>query len=309
MYYIQRESKNQTGVDNGYPIIFDTGISVSGTNDFRYQPAGIIDIKKPGIYVVSWFVNQMTGLSKDGQVFHIKKSYNDALTWTEVAGASSHIKISSSSGFCAIEVSKEDIEDHEYVSIALFNTSDKYATLTNHNHAKAGILVFGYDINALESRVTNIEQNITNIYQKIDHIESFIYLSDVVDIWSVDPALRKNAPARPEPGIGTGVIHAGYTYNFWGIGSLDHQQTLDNSSTYYILRNDSTITQCPELLLYQGDSTIGTLWIETPGGVVYNVPLRFDATGIYFKSQSQLSNLPVGTTFKFTQALILVDPD
>ncbi len=66
--------------------------------------------------------------------------------------------------------------------------------------------------------------------------------------------------------------------------------------------------QYPELANYQGDTTIGTLWIETPAGVVYSYPIRFDRTGIYFTPNNQLTNLPAGTTFKFTQALILAPP-
>ena len=149
----------------------------------------------------------------------------------------------------------------------------------------------------LENRVTNIENEITNIYNKIHIIESFIYLSDVVEYWSLTAALS---------GLGAAVISAGFTYNFWGIGALNHQQTLNNGSTYYLI----TSSQCPELGYYQGDSTIGTLWIETPaGGNLYSLPIRFDSTGIYFTPTNQMTSLPVGTTFKFTQALILVTPD
>ena len=101
------------------------------------------------------------------------------------------------------------------------------------------------------------------------------------------------------------VIHAGFTYNFWGIGALNHVQTLTSGVRYYLI----TSVQYPELLFYQGDTTIGTLWIETPGGNVYSLPIRFDSTGIYFTPSSNYTNLPVGTTFKFTQALILVTPE
>jgi hypothetical protein len=79
---------------------------------------------------------------------------------------------------------------------------------------------------------------------------------------------------------------------------------LNNGQTYYI----ALASQFPELSFYQGDTTIGTMWVETPGGIVYTLPLRFDATGIYFRPDTQITNLPIGTTFKFTQALILVDP-
>jgi len=143
--------------------------------------------------------------------------------------------------------------------------------------------------------LTELENQITNIINQINYIEQFIYLSDVIEIWSTAPALI---------GLGSAVIHSGYTYNFWGIGSLDHQQTLVNGTTYYLINS----SQYTELTYYQGDTTIGTLWIETPTGIVYNMPIRFDDTGIYFTPSNNINNLPIGTTFKFTQALILVNP-
>jgi len=146
-----------------------------------------------------------------------------------------------------------------------------------------------------ECDLTDIENRLTVIEKSLIEIKGFIYLSDVVEIWSLTAALS---------GLGVGIIHAGFTYNFWGIGAIDHTQTLSNGSTYYLI----TSSQFSELTYYQGDTTIGTLWIETPTGSVYNMPIRFDSTGIYFRPDQQLTNLPAGTTFKFTQALILVDP-
>jgi len=300
MYFIQRESNNQQGVNNNSGILFDTGVSLSHSDDFGYQPAGIIDIKKPGVYVVSWFVAQMTGLSKNRQIFEVMKSYDDFLTRTSVVGASNNAKISSSSGFASITVTKDEIEDYGYVSIALFNISGAYATFTEQNHTRAGILVFGLDMEA--------------IYEELRQLRRFVYLSDVTRIWSIDPVLGgRGTITDPEDpclyGIGTGIIHAGYNYNFWGIGCSDHIISLDNQTTYRLVTNNLTITQCPELLLYQGDTTIGTLWVETPNGDrLYNFPLRFDATGIYFRPTQNVNGLPVGTTFKFTQALILSPP-
>jgi len=140
--------------------------------------------------------------------------------------------------------------------------------------------------------------DLTEILNRLTVIESFLYLSDVTELWSPTPSLS---------GLGAGVIHSGYTYNFWGIGTLDHQQTLTNGTTYYLIYS----SQYEPLTFYQGESTIGTLCIETPGtpARTYTMPIRFDATGIYFRPSEQLTNLPVGTTFKFTQALILVTPD
>jgi len=126
-------------------------------------------------------------------------------------------------------------------------------------------------------------------------LESFVFLSDVVQVWSTTTQLL---------GAGVGVIHAGFTYNIWGIGALDHQQTLNVGQTYYLIQG----SQIPELAWYQGETTLGNLWIETPGGNVYNLSIRFDSSGIFFTPINQMSNLPIGTVLKFTQALILVDP-
>jgi hypothetical protein len=97
------------------------------------------------------------------------------------------------------------------------------------------------------------------------------------------------------------IVRTGFTYNFWGTGSLDHVQTIANNVTYYLILG----SQYAPLAAYRGETTIGTLWIETPSGVVHTMPIRFDQTGIYFTARSQLTNLPVGTTFTFSQALLL----
>ena len=151
-----------------------------------------------------------------------------------------------------------------------------------------GSAIVDFDLTALETRLTTIENNITVI-------QDFLYLSDVEEIWSQTTALS---------GLGAAVIYSGYTYNFWGIGALNHTQTLVNGSTYYLI----TSAQYPPLTLYQGTATIGTLWVIPPSGALLTLPIQFDATGIYFTPNSQMTNLPIGTTFKFTQALILVDP-
>ncbi|MCL2574344.1 MAG: hypothetical protein FWE34_07335 [Defluviitaleaceae bacterium] len=153
-----------------------------------------------------------------------------------------------------------------------------------------------YDFEELERRVTILEKEIVNIYTIIHRLESFIYLSDVEELWSLTPALR---------GLGSGVIHSGFTYNFWGIGALDHVQTLTNGVRYYLI----TASQYEPLTYYQGEPTLGTLWIDAPGRAIETMPIRFDETGIYFIPTTQMTNLPVGTVFKFTQALILVSPD
>jgi hypothetical protein len=141
----------------------------------------------------------------------------------------------------------------------------------------------------LLDRIEALENTVTTL-------QSFIYLSDMVRVPDITPTFS---------GLETDVITSGYTHNFWGAGNLDHQQSLQNGTDYYLITAD----QYPDLQKYQGDATIGTLWIETPTGTMYSLPVKFDSSGIYFTPTSTLNNLPAGTTFRFTQALILSDPE
>jgi len=190
------------------------------------------------------------------------------------------------------------------------------------------------DCNAIDQRLTALEENVTTvqnqiieinetltyiqdtltekvteIWEEILLIEKFIFLSDVIEYASPYPIFN---------GLGVSTISAGHTYNFWGTGTLSTGTNLGNNTTYYIIRSGQPTTapptkpdRIPELSWYQGDSTIGTLWIEVPSSpsiTIYTLPLRFDSTGIYFQTTNALNNLLAGTTFKFTQALILVNP-
>ncbi|MCL2587511.1 MAG: hypothetical protein FWE31_04735 [Firmicutes bacterium] len=155
-----------------------------------------------------------------------------------------------------------------------------------------------------------IENALTEIRNEIEVVKSFIYLSDVRDFLT-NNGLFRNTAITPNSGPGVSVINAGNAYNFWGTNSITRTGiNLANNTQYYIIDHRATVL-IPELQWYQGDSTIGTVWVEIPGtpnSTVYAWPLRFDSTGIYFTTLTALNNLPIVTTFKFTQALILVEP-
>ncbi|MDR0914346.1 MAG: collagen-like protein [Oscillospiraceae bacterium] len=142
-------------------------------------------------------------------------------------------------------------------------------------------------IDALEGRIVSLENQITNIIHSITP-------SAVRTVYSDEPALI---------GIGSSVIQTGSTYNYWGVDTLAAPTSLNNKQTYYIATTD----QLPELKDYQGSPTITTMWIVTPNGNTYTQPVYFDETGVYFTPSSSLNNLPLGTSFKFTQALILAE--
>jgi len=305
VFYLQRECNSETAIPGNSIVKFDTPIALSKSGssvpaeDFQYQSDGSIDIVRPGTYAVFWHVTGMTGFAADGQSYGLKKLAYDASTpdWALLAGTSDHIKNSSAPGGCIVIVSEEEISRHGKATVALFNTADAAIQLTPFS-PKAGILIFGLDLHSIESTISGIDREIINLFQQLQDIEEFVHLSDVTEIWSLLPALS---------GLGAAVITSGYTYNFWGIGTLNHQQTLNMGERYYLIESDRYLP----LTHYQGNSTISTLWIETlgPSPAIYSLPIRFDASGIYFTPDATYSNLPAGTTFKFTQALILVSPD
>jgi len=303
VHYIQRERNLDNSIPSGSIIKFDTSITLSQTNnltpsdDFVYQEDGSIDIMRPGTYMAYWYVVNMPGPSTIGQSYQLKQLDYSLATpdWNSVAGTSNHIKVSQTPGFAILDISQDEIDEYDKATVAVFNTSDDVVETTIFI-PKAGILIFGLSAESLENRLEGIDNQILNIFSQLNAIEQFVHLSDVSEIWSNTAEIS---------GLGAAVINSGYTYNFWGIGTLNHQQTLNAGTVYYLIES----SQFNPLTFYQGDSTIGTLWIETPApsSSVFSLPIRFDDTGIYFTPDTTYVNLPVGTIFRFTQSLILVD--
>ena len=149
-------------------------------------------------------------------------------------------------------------------------------------HITQEISIVNQRIDNLEHRINNFEidyallSRVQDLETQVQFLEDFVQLSEISTFWSTNTALSR---------IGVSVIFSGHTYNFWGVGSLDHAQSLANGTTYYII----TSAQVPQLLWYQGEATIGTLWISTPAGVTYTLPIRFDRTGVYFTPNTQIS--------------------
>ena len=144
------------------------------------------------------------------------------------------------------------------------------------------------DCSAIEQRLATIETNISLIKQDIE-------ISDVRTAMSTTNSMM---------GLGASVISIGPTYNYWGVGTLNSGQSWGQTNIFLV-----TPTQFPELAWYQGDPTIGTAWFSSGGsGVPQSIPVFIDAKGIYIHPNSNI-NVSAGTTFKFTQALILVNPN
>lgn len=101
-------------------------------------------------------------------------------------------------------------------------------------------------------------------------------------------------------GIGTSIITNGYNYNFWGTGALSSARTYNPGTDYYLMTAD----QYPAIARYTGAATVGTMWFTEPDGTMTSIPMYFDNTGVYFDPPESIT-LPQGTTFSFTQLLIL----
>ena len=288
---LQRERNLQNEVAPNDIMTFDTPLVSIG--NINYQSDGSIDITQRGTYIVAWFVSGMVGFATDGQLYKIKKFDYGVSDWSDFAGASNHIKVSSTAGFAVINVTDKEIADYGRATIALFNCADADIELTFFQ-PKAGILVYGADFQCINNRMITIENNLYDLSKQLQEIEQFLYLSDVTEIWSNTQELL---------GLGVAVIYIGYNYNFWGIGELNSAQSLVSGEAYYLIKGDQYL----DLTYYQGDPTIGTLWIEAPNGSASKYPLRFDGTGIYIIPNSPLE-LSIGTKFSFTQSLILVSP-
>ena len=140
-----------------------------------------------------------------------------------------------------------------------------------------------------------IPANVSMFIERLEYLEQFLNVSNVIVIHSKTAQLLD---------LGIAVVHSGSTYNIQGIGTLNHVQTLNNGTTYYLITSD----QYEPITWFIGESVIGTLWVITPSGVTHNMPIKIDNTGIYFTPSSQLSNLPIGTTFRFMQTIILKKP-
>jgi len=270
-------------------------VSLTPPEDFVYQNDGTIDIMRPGSYTVFWYVVCMTSQSTVGQSYQLKKLNYSLITpdWATVAGSANHIKVAQTPGFAIINISEDEIAQYGKATIALFNTADAEAGLTFFV-PKAGIMIFGVSIESMEAKLAAIDTQIADIVQEIYELEQLVYLSEEVSIWSQTSELA---------GVGVSVINSGFTYNFWGIGALSSQQTLSAQTVYYLI----TSGQYEPLTYYEGDSAIGTLWIATPSGSSYSLPIFFDSTGIYITPGITYQDLPAGTVLRFTQALILVE--
>ncbi|MCL2861813.1 MAG: hypothetical protein FWE22_05330 [Firmicutes bacterium] len=156
----------------------------------------------------------------------------------------------------------------------------------------------------LRNDVTTIQNNITTIQNEITHINEEIIRLDRATEISTIRRVSRTEQGNAMQGITTAVLSIGPTYNYWGEGTLDASHGSWGQGTYYLAR--TSLGEFPELLLYQGDPTIGTAWFATGGqDTPTATPVFADASGIYIQPRGLNPNS--GTYFKFTLTLILVE--
>jgi|GEM_PF-683706 len=287
---LQRERNVPEEIAQGGIMTFDAPIYSKGP--IYEQPDGTIEIRRAGTYIAAWFAAGMAGRATNGQLYKIKRLNHETSAWVDITGANSHIKNSAITGFAVINITDADISEYGRCTIALFNCADADAMLTFFN-PKAGIIVYGANFGCVDSRMISINNNMADIMARIQKIEHYLHMSEVTEILSLTPELA---------GLGAAVIYIGYNYNFWGIGTLIEDVILSEGESYYLIKSD----QYEPLTYYQGDPTIGTVWIETPGMSAKKYPLHFDSSGIYLIPEDDLS-LSAGAKFSFTRGLILVN--
>jgi len=256
--------------------------------DFIYNEDGTVDILRAGNFSIFWFIAKGTSLSAKGQRFEIKKRINapttEEATWIPIAGSSNHISFASSSGFAVFDVTDQEVDVGGSVSIGLFNSSEAEVILTPIADPKAGLMVWGVELDSLVKR--------------LEIVEDFI---DSTDYWEI--------PSPTYPGIVIGVLRTGKTYNFWGMGAYDGslgEIPQVRGQSYEVIPASLFLP----LGLYIGDPTYGTMfqvrtYASSSEAVSPAMPIMFDGTGIRYIYLGEGNGVMEGTEFKFTQPLIL----
>ena len=148
----------------------------------------------------------------------------------------------------------------------------------------------------LEDQMDTLSQLESRLETVVEEMRTFVYTSEYTEVWSTDSRLFR---------LGAGIVRTGITHSFFGIGQLDHTQTLTSGTTYTLILG----SQYAPLTWYVGDATYAQMWIDAPGRALISIPIHVDASGIKFTMPSQESGLPVGTRIRFTVALVLIPPD
>ena len=146
-YYLHIEKKNDGIIASGSSIDFDFILKQSttdGTPDFDIsQDNSLFGIKKAGTFSVQWYMSQMSGLATNGQAFRLQYK-NELEEWEYLGDGTSHIKVSSSSGFGIIEITDEMISKSSdaTVWIRLINISNQDVSLSYKHLVKGALIIY-----------------------------------------------------------------------------------------------------------------------------------------------------------------------
>ena len=136
--YLQLEKTDSGNIDANAAIIFDNIVSCGGNKVVYDNLTGTITFDQAGVYYINWFVAQQTGLATDGSNFAIYVEMPSSADQDLIITASSHIKISQTSGFAIVDVE----EGKEGTTAKLVNVSNSAAVLSEVTLTKSGITVF-----------------------------------------------------------------------------------------------------------------------------------------------------------------------
>ena len=111
-------------------------------NFIEFDEDGALLIKRPGSYVIHWYIASGTGLATDGQAFELRWFNMASEKWKSISEGSSHLKPSTASGFGVASLTAADFVAYGQLKVALFNSSNNDVTLSPRVRAKGALLIF-----------------------------------------------------------------------------------------------------------------------------------------------------------------------
>ena len=118
-------------ISENSPLIFDTILSLEGTQISYDISTGIMTFKEAGYYYLDWHVAAQFGMTTNGSNWAIKTTISGMM----IIG-SSHAKVSTTTGFAILNVEANE-------TIQLVNVSDGALSLSVAVKSKAGLIAYG----------------------------------------------------------------------------------------------------------------------------------------------------------------------
>ena len=112
------------------------------TDFIELDEEGALLIKRPGSFVIQWYMAAASGLATDGQAFELRQFNAESEQWEKISEGSSHLKPSSSSGFGVTLLTPSNSLKYGHLKVALFNSSNHDVTLSPRVKTKSALLIF-----------------------------------------------------------------------------------------------------------------------------------------------------------------------